>query len=226
TFGDVPNTNIFHADINALADSGVTTGCNVGGTLFCPIDFVTRQQMAAFMNRLGALAPGKTPVVNADALDGMDSTDLLADAVHPVTYRCNAWDMVPSENIAYFLSEGQFAVSSAAALGSALHLPAGASILGARWRVLDDSARAQWQVCGLSALDASGQETQILVTGAGTGVAPTPGVVTLSDGSVLAGWQTVDNGAYAYAAGCYATAAGVAAIWYEVDVEVSGLPLP
>jgi len=30
--------------------------------------------MAAFMNRLGALASGKTPVVNADKLDGLDST--------------------------------------------------------------------------------------------------------------------------------------------------------
>lgn len=30
--------------------------------------------MAAFMNRLGALAPGKTPVVNATKVDGLDST--------------------------------------------------------------------------------------------------------------------------------------------------------
>ncbi|HLE58875.1 MAG TPA: S-layer homology domain-containing protein, partial [Candidatus Limnocylindria bacterium] len=59
-FGDVPDSNIYHADIDALADSGVTTGC--GGGNFCPSAFVTREQMAAFMNRLGALAAGKTPV--------------------------------------------------------------------------------------------------------------------------------------------------------------------
>ncbi len=74
-FGDVPDSNPFHADIDALADSGVTTGC--GGGNFCPSANVTREQMAAFMNRLGALAPGKTPVVNADKVDGIDSTDLL-----------------------------------------------------------------------------------------------------------------------------------------------------
>jgi hypothetical protein len=75
-FPDVPDSNIFHDDISALAASGVTTGC--GGGNFCPSAFVTREQMAAFMNRLGALADDKTPVVNADRLDGLDSTDLLS----------------------------------------------------------------------------------------------------------------------------------------------------
>ena len=70
-FSDVPNSNIFHADIEAIANSGVTTGC--GGGRYCPSDFVTREQMAAFMNRLGALGPGKVPVVNADKIDGLDS---------------------------------------------------------------------------------------------------------------------------------------------------------
>ena len=63
-FSDVPNSNPFHNDIDALVDSGVTAGC--GGGKYCPKSAVTREQMAAFLNRLGALAPGKTPVVNAD----------------------------------------------------------------------------------------------------------------------------------------------------------------
>ena len=75
-FGDVPDSNPFHADISAIANVGVTTGC--GGGNYCPNDYVTREQMAAFMNRLGALGPGKTPVVNADKVDGLDSTQLLA----------------------------------------------------------------------------------------------------------------------------------------------------
>jgi len=80
-FADVLDSNMFHADIDALADSGVTTGC--GGGNYCPSAFVTREQMAAFMNRLGALAPGKVPVVNAatavdsDTLDGLDSADFM-----------------------------------------------------------------------------------------------------------------------------------------------------
>jgi len=83
-FADVPDSNPFHFDISALAASGVTTGC--GGGNYCPSAFVTREQMAAFMNRLGALGPGKTPVVNADQLDGLDSTDLLSAGDIVTTY--------------------------------------------------------------------------------------------------------------------------------------------
>ncbi|MFQ5517933.1 MAG: S-layer homology domain-containing protein, partial [Acidimicrobiia bacterium] len=82
-FADVPDSNTFHADISAIADAGVTFGCNPpANTLYCPDGNVTRGQMAAFLNRLGALS-GQTPVVNAktalsaDTLDGFDSTDFL-----------------------------------------------------------------------------------------------------------------------------------------------------
>jgi hypothetical protein len=74
-FTDVPNSNLFHADIDALVDSGVTFGC--APNRYCPNAFVTRGQMAAFMNRLGALAPGKTPVVNATKLDGVDASGFM-----------------------------------------------------------------------------------------------------------------------------------------------------
>lgn len=78
-FSDVPNGNQYHADIAALAGSGVTTGC--GGGQYCPSDFVTREQMAAFMNRLGALQAGRTPVVNAAQLDGHDAIAVAAGEV-------------------------------------------------------------------------------------------------------------------------------------------------
>lgn len=74
-FTDVPTDHTFHDDIEAIAFAGVTTGC--GGGKFCPEDPVTRGQMAAFLNRLGALAPGKTPVVNARTLDGYLPGDLV-----------------------------------------------------------------------------------------------------------------------------------------------------
>ena len=80
-FTDVPTSNTFHNDIAAIREAGITTGCAVGK--YCPKDFVTREQMAAFLNRLGALSKGKTPVVNAawaqdaERLDGLDSSDFL-----------------------------------------------------------------------------------------------------------------------------------------------------
>jgi hypothetical protein len=74
-FADVPNDNPFHADIDALADSGVTQGC--GGPNYCPRDYVTREQMAAFMNRLGSLDGNADPVVNAATLDGLEKTAFM-----------------------------------------------------------------------------------------------------------------------------------------------------
>ena len=54
TFTD-DNGSIFEADIAKIAEAGITKGCNAEGTLFCPNDFVTRGQMAAFLHRaLGA----------------------------------------------------------------------------------------------------------------------------------------------------------------------------
>jgi S-layer homology domain len=71
-FADVPDSITFHDDIEAIAAAGVTAGC--GGGNYCPTDFVTREQMAGFLNRIGALGVGKTPVVNADRLDGLDAS--------------------------------------------------------------------------------------------------------------------------------------------------------
>jgi hypothetical protein len=69
TFTDVPASSTYHDDIAAIFNAGITTGCALGK--YCPKDFVTREQMAAFLNRLGALSSDKTPVVNADRLDGL-----------------------------------------------------------------------------------------------------------------------------------------------------------
>ena len=49
SFTDVPTTHGFFAQIEALKNSGITTGC--GGTNFCPNNNVTRGQMAAFLAR-------------------------------------------------------------------------------------------------------------------------------------------------------------------------------
>jgi uncharacterized protein YkwD len=46
------NGSSFEADIEALATAGITTGCNPpSNTEFCPDDYVTRGQMAAFLAR-------------------------------------------------------------------------------------------------------------------------------------------------------------------------------
>lgn len=61
-FPDVPDSNVHHDSVSAIAAAGVTAGC--GGGLYCPSDSVRRDQMASFLDRLGALS-GQEPVVNA-----------------------------------------------------------------------------------------------------------------------------------------------------------------
>src|SRR5690606_32468716 len=49
---DDDNDSIFEGDIDRLATAGVTRGCNPpDNTHFCPNDYVTRGQMAAFLHR-------------------------------------------------------------------------------------------------------------------------------------------------------------------------------
>jgi hypothetical protein len=71
------DTSIFEADIEWLAESGVTRGCNPpDNTRFCPEEGVTRGQMAAFMRRfaqyLGAEDGSPAQADNAATLDGRD----------------------------------------------------------------------------------------------------------------------------------------------------------
>lgn len=85
-FTDVADDNVFHEDIDAIADAGVTRGCNPpDNTEYCPDDFVTREQMAAFMNRLGALGDDQEPVANAAELDGFGSENYVF-APEPVSF--------------------------------------------------------------------------------------------------------------------------------------------
>lgn len=49
SFNDVPPTHMFFQAVEALAASGITSGC--GGGNYCPNQYVTRGQMAAFLAR-------------------------------------------------------------------------------------------------------------------------------------------------------------------------------
>lgn len=85
SFTDVPNSNTFHADIDWLKDSGVTKGCNPPvNTRFCPDDYVTRGQMAAFMRRFAQYirAEDGTPAQadNARRLGGRSADNLTVVA--------------------------------------------------------------------------------------------------------------------------------------------------
>jgi hypothetical protein len=49
TFTDVPTNHVFFQFIEALASSGITTGCSASPPQFCPNATLTRGQMAVFL---------------------------------------------------------------------------------------------------------------------------------------------------------------------------------
>lgn len=62
--------SIFEDHIDKLATAGVTKGCAPG--LFCPDDFVTRGQMAAFLTRALGLSSMKPPPGFIGMFEGFD----------------------------------------------------------------------------------------------------------------------------------------------------------
>lgn len=66
-FSDVPDSNIFHDDIDFLVSRGVTLGC--GGGNYCPDQAVSREQMAAFLARTAAVLSPRTAVATDNSIN-------------------------------------------------------------------------------------------------------------------------------------------------------------
>ncbi|MDJ0665290.1 MAG: S-layer homology domain-containing protein [Acidimicrobiia bacterium] len=85
------NGNIFEASINRLAAAGVTKGCNPteGNTKYCPHDYVTRGQMAAFLVR--ALFPGTSGPLGIfeDTGGSIFESAIGTMAIRGITKGCN-----------------------------------------------------------------------------------------------------------------------------------------
>src|ERR1051326_9493343 len=71
TFNDVPQSDPFYDDINAIQGAGITSGC--GGGNFCPNDNITRQAEAAFVHRA---APRSAYVAGNDVVIDHAGTDM------------------------------------------------------------------------------------------------------------------------------------------------------
>ena len=76
TFSDIDG-NVHETNIIAIADAGITAGCDTAGTQYCPGDSVSRGQMASFLARALTLPiPGDDIVgVIADGTDGFAYID-------------------------------------------------------------------------------------------------------------------------------------------------------
>lgn len=96
SFEDVPEDNVFKADIDWLASVGVTKGCNPPqNTKYCPDNNVTRGQMAAFMHRLAV-----NRVIDADSVDGKDASAFAAASHdHGSTYLARTGKAADSDKL-------------------------------------------------------------------------------------------------------------------------------
>jgi uncharacterized delta-60 repeat protein len=115
---DDDNGSVHEADIEALAASGITRGC--GERLFCPRDSVTRDQMAAFLQRAVPLPyPAGDPDSFSDDDGSVFESDIEALAASGVTRGCAEELFCPSAPV----TRGQMAAFLVRALG--LERPAG-----------------------------------------------------------------------------------------------------
>lgn len=110
-FKDVPRTHTFYANVEALAASGVTKGC--GSSTFCPDDYVTRGQMAAFLTRALDLPRGTLGFT--DTRGHLFEAPISALARAGVTKGCGVARFCPDD----YVTRGQMA----AFLTRALDLP-------------------------------------------------------------------------------------------------------
>jgi LmbE family N-acetylglucosaminyl deacetylase len=95
--------SIFEADIAKLAAAGITRGCNPseGNTKFCPDDFVTREQMAAFLVRALGLTDDGGGNTFVDDDGSIFEADIAKLAASGITRGCN-----PSEGNTKFCPDG------------------------------------------------------------------------------------------------------------------------
>ncbi len=101
------NNSIFEADIAALAAAEITLGCNPpDNNKYCPGNFVTRGQMAAFLVRALGLPPGPEKFVDDNG--SIFEADIEALAAAGITLGCNppANDMFCPNN---FVTRAQMA---------------------------------------------------------------------------------------------------------------------
>jgi hypothetical protein len=95
-FGD-DNGSTFENDINRLAQSGITRGCNPpANDRFCPKERVSREQMAAFIVRALELTDSSHPGFNDVPSSNTFVHDIAKQATAGITKGCN-----PPENTNY-----------------------------------------------------------------------------------------------------------------------------
>ncbi|HEY7565814.1 MAG TPA: S-layer homology domain-containing protein [Acidimicrobiia bacterium] len=89
-------TSSFQADINSLAEAGITLGC--GGSSFCPLDPVRRDQMASFLVRAMHLPPTSMDHFVDDA-GNLHQPDINSLGAAAITHGCGPGLFCPDADV-------------------------------------------------------------------------------------------------------------------------------
>jgi len=235
-FTDVPGSNTFHADIEWLKDNGITFGCNPpANTKYCPDDFVTRGQMAAFMKRLAEnkvvdaatavnadTATNATNADDADKLDGLSSSAYMTKTVYD-SDKDGIVDLLPR---AAFNSVGSAPDGADFTLSTEITAPApGILLLSGGVDALDDTAITNY-TCTLEIDDATVKGT-IMVSRIDGGTGFNTGEDCTTSGAVLvdAGTYTIDFEVELVAATTGHNDASMWVLWVPLD-GTGAVPIP
>lgn len=85
--------SMFEADINAVAEAGITVGCGPGA--YCPVGLVSREQMASFLVRALAIPPSSTDRFGDDEAS-VHEADINSLAEAGITLGCGPTSFCPS----------------------------------------------------------------------------------------------------------------------------------
>ncbi len=83
------NGSPYEAAINAVAAAGITSGCNVDGTEFCPTKEVTRAEMATFLVKAFKIAASQTDVF-VDDEDSIHEANINALGTAGISSGCDS----------------------------------------------------------------------------------------------------------------------------------------
>ena len=102
------NGSVHEANINRLADAEISVGC--GGSNYCPLDFVSREQMASFLARAFDLPTTGIDFFSDDA-SSTHQANINRIAADGITLGCGTGvycpsDFVPRSQMASFLGRG------------------------------------------------------------------------------------------------------------------------
>ena len=201
-------------------------GENAGAVLTSDYDYPLVLTGAVNVPPMSVNSSVKVANLNADKLDGKDSTAFVTNQTVTGHYGCDGIAMIPTITAGYGWSQGRYATATSnISFACPLTLPDGAVIKSLRGFVRDTSSTEEAGPCYIHRFGLLNGSTQAYGSTGATGIAFTGGSTSLDDFLLN---LTIANTSNAYALYCLidGTGSDVNIAGVQVTYEVTGLPVP